>query len=189
MSIKYKQKEVRSRKQCWSETLSKPRYYWQHLNILLCCLLLPKWLSITYYCTRTFFYLCNCSWYCAYTIMPISMWITLFIFSYSYKCFWRSDKKIGGSRNGTSRTRGPSFMWLWSRKSSVIPGNKFFEYLLWIIQLRFITLYVWESRIIKISFFKQVKWYKGTHEFYRYSPREEAKLFLVENLDVDVSVY
>ena len=119
MSIKYKQKEIRSRKQCWSETLSKLRYYWQHLNILLYCLLLPKWLSITYYCTRIFSYLRK-----AYTIMQISMWVTLFIFSYSYKCFWRSDKKIGGSRNGTSRTRGPSFMWLWSRKSSVIPGNK-----------------------------------------------------------------
>ena len=119
MSIKYKQKEKRSRKQCWSETLSKLRYYWQHLNILLYCLLLPKWLSITYYCTRIFSYLRK-----AYTIMQISMWVTLFIFSYSYKCFWRSDKKIGGSRNGTSRTRGPSFMWLWSRKGSVIPGNK-----------------------------------------------------------------
>ena len=46
-----------------------------------------------------------------------------------------------------------------------------------------------QLRIIEVSFFKQVKWYKGTHEFYRYSPREEAKLFLVENLDVDVSVY
>ena len=43
--------------------------------------------------------------------------------------------------------------------------------------------------INEISFFEKVKWYKGTHEFYRYSPREEAKLFLVENLDVDVSVY
>ena len=42
---------------------------------------------------------------------------------------------------------------------------------------------------LTFHFFKQVKWYKGTHEFYRYSPREEAKLFLVENLDVDVSVY
>ena len=124
MPIKYKQKEIRSRKQCWSETLSKLRYYWQPLNILLYCLLLPKWLSITYYCARIFFYLCNCSWYAAYTIMSISMWITLFIFYYSYKCFWRSDKKIGGSWNGTSRPRGPSFMWLWSRKSSVIPGNK-----------------------------------------------------------------
>ena len=49
--------------------------------------------------------------------------------------------------------------------------------------------YVYHLRINEISFFEQVKWYKGTHEFYRYSPREEAKLFLVENLDVDVSVY
>ncbi|CAB4059491.1 unnamed protein product [Lepeophtheirus salmonis] len=33
----------------------------------------------------------------------------------------------------------------------------------------------------------QVKWYKGSHEFYRYSPNDEnkIKLFLVENLDVD----
>ena len=37
-------------------------------------------------------------------------------------------------------------------------------------------------------FNNQVKWYKGSHEFYRFSPREEAKLFLVENLDVDVSM-
>jgi hypothetical protein len=36
----------------------------------------------------------------------------------------------------------------------------------------------------------QIKWYKGTHEFYRYSPNDESKtkLFLVENLNVDVSI-
>ena len=35
----------------------------------------------------------------------------------------------------------------------------------------------------------QVKWYKGRHEFYRYSPGEHSKkkIFLVKNLDVDVS--
>ena len=35
----------------------------------------------------------------------------------------------------------------------------------------------------------QVKWYKGSHEFFRYSPRDDRKikLFLVENLHVDVS--
>ena len=43
------------------------------------------------------------------------------------------------------------------------------------------------NMIIEFIMFYQVKWYKGSHEFYRYSPREEAKLFLVENLDVDVS--
>jgi hypothetical protein len=39
-------------------------------------------------------------------------------------------------------------------------------------------------------FFFQIKWYKGTHEFYRYSPNDESKtkLFLVENLNVDVSI-
>ena len=36
----------------------------------------------------------------------------------------------------------------------------------------------------------QVKWYKGSHEFYRYSPGEpeRQKLFLVKNLHVDVSI-
>ena len=160
MSIKYKQKEKRSRKQCWSETLSKLRYYWQHLNILLYCLLLPKWLSITYYCTRIFSYLRK-----AYTIMQISMWITLFIFSYSYKCFWRSDKKIGGSRNGTSRTRGPSFMWLWSRKSSVIPGNTFFEYLLWIIQLRFTLCMYGNHASLKFHFLNRLNGIKERTSF------------------------
>ena len=188
MSIKCKQKEKRSRKQCWSETLSKLRYYWQHLNILLYCLLLPKWLSITYYCNRIF------STYVIvidtrYTIIQISLCITLFIFSYSYKCVWRSNKKIGGSRNGTSRTRGPSFMWLWSRKSSVIPGNNIIGIYYLNNSIKTYNSYVYHLRINEISFFEQVKWYKGTHEFYRYSPREEAKLFLVENLDVDVSVY
>ena len=34
----------------------------------------------------------------------------------------------------------------------------------------------------------QVKWYKGSHEFYRYSPGEhiKKKTFLVKNLHVDV---
>ena len=39
----------------------------------------------------------------------------------------------------------------------------------------------------------QVKWYKGSHEFYRYSPGEhiKKKTFLVKNLHVDVrySIY
>ena len=35
----------------------------------------------------------------------------------------------------------------------------------------------------------QIKWYKGSHEFYRYSPGEttKKKSFLVNNLNVDVS--
>ena len=36
-----------------------------------------------------------------------------------------------------------------------------------------------------------VKWFKGTHEFYRYRPgesREPTKVFLVPNLNVDVSL-
>ena len=36
----------------------------------------------------------------------------------------------------------------------------------------------------------QIKWYKGSHEFYRYSPGEltKKKSFLVNNLNVDVSI-
>ena len=35
----------------------------------------------------------------------------------------------------------------------------------------------------------QVKWYKGSHEFFRYSPSEEQKIkvFTVEGLNIDVS--
>ena len=34
----------------------------------------------------------------------------------------------------------------------------------------------------------QVKWYKGSHEFYRYTPSDsqKIKLFLAENLNIDV---
>ena len=36
----------------------------------------------------------------------------------------------------------------------------------------------------------QIKWYKGSHEFYRYSPGDmtKKKSFLVNNLNVDVSI-
>ena len=35
-----------------------------------------------------------------------------------------------------------------------------------------------------------IKWFKGRHEFFRYSPGDhiKKKIFLIRNLDVDVSI-
>ena len=143
MSIKYKQKEKRSRKQCWSETLSKLRYYWQHLNILLYCLLLPKWLSITYYCTRIFSYLRK-----AYTIMQISMWVTLFIFSYIVTNV--SGVRIRKLEVPEMAQAGHEVHLLCDydlERARLYQVIKLLEYIIWIIQLT--------SQFVRISFAHQ----------------------------------
>ena len=46
------------------------------------------------------------------------------------------------------------------------------------------------SKSVAFKFSVQVKWYKGSHEFFRYSPFDEQKIkvFTVEGLNIDVRI-